>query len=172
MAHLTDLDALQALAQRVNTPLKALQGQVDSLEIPAKTSELENDAGFQTETEVAAAVAAADHLKRKIVESVEAISLTADDASQYIYMVPKADAVDGDEYDEYMVLDGTLEQVGSWAVDLSGKVDKIDGKGLSTNDFTDEDKTKLAGLAMATTAEVDAMLDSVFGPAASGGDGE
>lgn len=26
---------------------------------------------------------------------------------------------------------------------LGSKVDKVDGKGLSTNDFTDEDKTKL-----------------------------
>ena len=29
---------------------------------------------------------------------------------------------------------------------LNGKVDKVTGKGLSTNDFTDADKTKLAGL--------------------------
>ncbi len=26
---------------------------------------------------------------------------------------------------------------------LGGKVDKVEGKGLSTNDFTNEDKTKL-----------------------------
>lgn len=30
--------------------------------------------------------------------------------------------------------------------DISGKVDKIDGKGLSTNDYTTEEKTKLAGI--------------------------
>lgn len=29
---------------------------------------------------------------------------------------------------------------------LAGKVDKIDGKGLSTNDYTTAEKTKLAGL--------------------------
>lgn len=29
---------------------------------------------------------------------------------------------------------------------LSKKIDKVDGKGLSTNDYTDEDKNKLAGL--------------------------
>ena len=32
-------------------------------------------------------------------------------------------------------------------IDLSGKVDKVDGKGLSTNDYTTEEKTKLAGIA-------------------------
>lgn len=31
--------------------------------------------------------------------------------------------------------------------DISGKVDKIDGKGLSTEDFTTEEKTKLQGLS-------------------------
>ena len=29
---------------------------------------------------------------------------------------------------------------------LAGKVDKVDGKGLSTNDYTTAEKTKLAGL--------------------------
>lgn len=30
---------------------------------------------------------------------------------------------------------------------ISNKVDKVDGKGLSTNDYTNEEKTKLAGIA-------------------------
>lgn len=30
--------------------------------------------------------------------------------------------------------------------DISGKVDKVEGKGLSTNDYTSEEKTKLAGI--------------------------
>ena len=30
---------------------------------------------------------------------------------------------------------------------ISGKVDKADGKGLSTNDYTTVEKTKLAGIA-------------------------
>lgn len=32
-------------------------------------------------------------------------------------------------------------------IDLSGKVDKVAGKGLSTNDYTTAEKTKLAGIA-------------------------
>lgn len=31
--------------------------------------------------------------------------------------------------------------------DISGKVDKVSGKGLSTNDYTDAEKSKLAGIA-------------------------
>ena len=43
--------------------------------------------GAQSAEEVAAAVAAADHMKRKIVETAEGIDLTAADAEQYIYLV-------------------------------------------------------------------------------------
>lgn len=38
---------------------------------------------------------------------------------------------------------------------LSGKVDKVDGKGLSTNDYTSDEKTKLAGIA--TGAQVNTI---------------
>ena len=112
---------------------------------------------------IAAAVAAADHLTRKKVVSVDAIDLDAEDADKYIYMVPKTGGKNGDKYDEYMVMDGVLEPVGDWKVDLSDYQQKEDGKGLSSNDFTDEEKAKLAGLEIATDAEVKEMLDEVFG---------
>ncbi|MCM1236291.1 MAG: hypothetical protein NC489_39930 [Ruminococcus flavefaciens] len=173
----TELGALELLAQR-------LAGSAAT-----KVSQLENDAGYQTETQVAAAVAAADHLKRKKVDSLDAIDPAAEGADQYIYMVPKDGGKDGDKYDEYMVLDGAVEPVGDWAVDLSGYVQKEDGKDLSSNDYTAEDKAKLGGIAegatkteasetpgcvkiggadvqvveIATDAEVNAMLDRVFG---------
>ena len=41
--------------------------------------------------------------------------------------------------------------------DISGKVDKVNGKGLSTNDFTNDLKTKLDGIA--TGAEVNVQSD-------------
>ena len=54
--------------------------------VPIKVSDLTNDSKFQTDTEVAAAIAAADHMKRKIVDSTADIDLDAADASQYIYI--------------------------------------------------------------------------------------
>lgn len=83
------------------------------------------DAYSKTETDnkINSAVAAASHLKRKIVDSVDSIDKDADDADQYIYMVPKASALEGDHYDEYMVIEIAdtkfVEKVGDWAVDLS-----------------------------------------------------
>ena len=37
---------------------------------------------------------------------------------------------------------------------LQNKVDKVTGKGLSTNDYTDAEKTKLAGIATGATANI------------------
>jgi len=121
-----------------------------NITVPTKASDLTNDKKYQTDTEVSTAiskaVAAADHLKRKVVKSTADIDLKAADASQYIYMVPKGSAGDADKYDEYMVIDGVLEKMGDWGVDLSGYVQKEAGKGLSTNDYTTAEKTKLGGI--------------------------
>jgi len=89
-------------------------------EVPTKVSDLTNDSKFQTEEQVAAAVAAADHLQRRKVDSVAAIDPAAEGADKYIYMVPKTGSDADDLYDEYMVLDGKVEHVGNTKVDLSG----------------------------------------------------
>ena len=89
----------------------------------------------QIATAISAAIAGADHLQRKIVASVDDIDLLAVDAGQFIYMVPnrvEVDAVeesvegeptgatvDGNVYEEYMVINGALERMGDWKVDLS-----------------------------------------------------
>ena len=117
-----------------------------------------------TQKEIAAQVAAAPHLTRKKVASLADIDPAAEGADKYIYMVPKTDAEDNNLYDEYMVLDGAVEHIGSTKVDLSGYQLKEEGKGLSTNDFTNEDKAKLDSLRVASDEEFQAMLNEVFGP--------
>ena len=52
---------------------------------------------------------------------------------------------------------GTSATVLKTHQDISGKVDKVDGKGLSTNDYTTAEKDKLAGIA--TGAEVNVQSD-------------
>jgi len=61
---------------------------------------------------------------------------------------------------ESIKVDGTALTVTDKAVnvDLSGKVDKVSGKGLSTNDYTASEKTKLAGIE--TGAEVN-IIESI-----------
>ena len=182
MSKHTTLDQLKMLAQRskteidkVDTKVTALSSRVDDLVTaggePNVIVGIQNNGTDLDITSkkvdigpsIAAAVAAADHLKRKIVTGVDAIDLTAADADQYLYMVPKTGSDADDVYDEYMVLNGAVEHVGNTKVDLSGYVQKETGKGLSANDYTDDEKAKLAGIEMATDAEVTTMLDEVFG---------
>lgn len=92
------------------------------------------------------------------------------------------------------ITDGTITKAklaAALVTELEGKVDKVEGKGLSTNDYTDEEKAKLDGIAegatkveasltegnikvngaevtvvnIATDAEVTEMLTEVFTPA-------
>lgn len=168
------LKHLQDVAERVSAELSPVKASIKALEdsTPKKVSDLENDTGYQTATDVAAAVAAADHLTRKIVASVDDIDPEAADATKYVYMVLKSSTKAGDKYDEYMVIEGAVERVGDWTVDLSGYVQKEEGKGLSSNDFTGEEKAKLAKAIteddMATDEEVAEMLDQVFGTGDTG----
>ena len=119
--------------------------------MPVKVSQLTNDAGYQTKADVAAAIAALNHLARKKVESLDAIDLTAEDAAKYIYMVPNGAEDGSDKYDEYMVSDGALEHIGNTAVDLSG---------YATKEYVDS-----VVPAVATDEEIGEMLDEVFGTA-------
>lgn len=68
----------------------------------------------EADKKIADAIATADHLKYKIVDSKDDINPNADGAENYIYLVKN-----GDSYDEYMVVEGSVEKVGNWAVDLS-----------------------------------------------------
>lgn len=49
---------------------------------------------------------------------------------------------------------------------LAGKVDKVDGKGLSSNDYTADEKAKLANIQSGAEVNVNADWDAVTGDAA------
>lgn len=98
----------------------------------------------ETDDAIAAEIAKVDHLKRTTVAGVESIDLTAEDAEQYIYMVPN---IETGNYDEYMVINQELEKVGDWSINLSDyattqyvndelakKVDAEEGSRLITED--------------------------------------
>ena len=76
-----------------------------------------------TATEIASAISTAiagtDHLSRVMVDSTADIDVAADGAEKKIYMVKNTDGEAGNLYSEYMVIDGKLEKVGDWKVDLS-----------------------------------------------------
>lgn len=98
----------------------------------------------ETDNAIAVAVADAEHLKRKtfntVAEAEAFIAQNALTAEQYIYMIPVESGVNGDKYDEYMYIDGALERVGDWEVDLSDYAKAEDLQNLQTkvNGISDE----------------------------------
>lgn len=85
-----------------------------------------------TKTQIDEKLAAAGHLNRIVVESLDDIGeyLDKDDYDKYIFMVPTGLEVDSDKYNEYIILeiDGQkfIEQVGSWEVNLEDYAKKVD----------------------------------------------
>ena len=76
----------------------------------------------QTDSKIAEAIAAAPHLKRQIVESLPEVG-SAD--ANTIYMVPQGGSTSdpgtaASHYNEYMLINGAFELIGSSQVDLSG----------------------------------------------------
>lgn len=120
----TAIDKIEKDIFERDKTLTQIQGDIQNLS--AATTGLENskanksDVYTKSETDAAieAAIAGVDHLKRKVVVSVESIDKTADDADLYIYMVPNSEGA----YDEYMIIEGELEKVGDWKTDLSDYV--------------------------------------------------
>lgn len=124
-------DALDGKANTVHTHTTA---QVDGLDaaLTGKADKATTLAGYgitdaytttQTDTKIAEAVAAADHLKREIVAALPAVGVADENT---IYMVPQGDGSTEDpgtstsHYNEYMLINGAFELVGSSQVDLTG----------------------------------------------------
>lgn len=155
----TRLDALERVGAQANkiesikvngTAQTIASDKSVNITVPTKTSQLANDSTFQTSAQVVAAINTA-------------ISKSGHASFQKVDAVPKVDAAQESilylvmntttkHYDIYAKIKGdggsyTMELLDDTTVDLSGKVDKVAGKGLSTNDYTTAEKTKLAGIA-------------------------
>lgn len=99
-----------------------------SPELENSLKELKQNIYTKEETNLAIsnAIASVDHLKRTIVNSVDDIDINADDALQYIYMVPTGKNTENNKYNEFIIIEylvddvptRALEKVGSWEVNL------------------------------------------------------
>ena len=147
------------------TTIEGLSTAVKNLEDAIENIYTKNE----TDTAIAKAVSEAAHLKRKIMESTDAIEQFAQENpttfDQYIFMIPTGLVAEDDKYNEYIVISETIkdsdditytiEKIGSWEVNLEayaktedvnkaleGKVDVDENARLITN----EEAEKLAGL--------------------------
>lgn len=134
---LTTLDHFTMLAQRCKTEIDLVEAK-----IPTLVSELTNDADYITSADVNTAIAASGMMSRTIVANKAAIDTTAPDADRYIYMVPVTNGSGDNYYEEYMVVNGSLEMVGTSEIDLTDYIQVSDA---------------------ATNQEVTDALNTVFG---------
>ena len=129
-----DVTGLQdALDGKANASHTHTTAQVDGLDtaLAGKAEKATTLAGYgitdaytkgETDSKIAEAVAAAPHLKRQIVEELPD---TEEADENTIYMVPQGGSVEDpgtstSHYNEYMLINGEFELIGSSQVDLSG----------------------------------------------------
>jgi hypothetical protein len=125
----SDITALGIPAQDTNTTYSAATTSANGLMSAADKTKMDAipaAASIATQTYVTQQVAAAGHLKRLKVDTLPAIS--AADANT-IYMVPNTSGASGNSCDEFMLLDGAWEQIGSTSTTLdyltNAEIDEI-----------------------------------------------
>lgn len=130
-----DLDAVEAIVGKESTgegvASTGLIGRVEALEAQdgvlaseigtLKTELLNVYTKKDTDSAIAEAIAAVDHLSREIVE---ALPETANE--NVIYMVHREDGAGQDVYNEYMYINGAWEIIGDTSVDLTDYAKKED----------------------------------------------
>ncbi len=129
----------------VNGTAQTIADKTVDITVPTKVSELTNDSNFQTSTQVntaiTSAIAESGHASFKKVDSIPAASEAEENV---LYLVMNSTT---SHYDIYAKVGSEVVLLDDTTVDLSGYVQKVSGKDLSTNDYTTDEKNKLAGIA-------------------------
>ena len=119
----------------------------------------------ETDSAIASAVAATNHLTYTTVGSLENLDPTATNSQNKIFLVAKNPGSLNDGYDEYMAINNAWEKLGSWAVDLSNYVQTDDPRLLTTtqvgyinNLFDQNGQISVASISDLNTALVNAQL--------------
>lgn len=107
---------------------------------------------FYTKNEVDNAIANATFLKRRVVNSVESIDLTADDADKYIYMVRNSNSNGNNLYNEYIVVEDQTAQSGYRVELISSGTGSVDLTGYVT---TGDLQTELDSLETTILQEIE-----------------
>ena len=157
--------------------VEALSQKVEGIEVPTKLSELNNDKGYQTESDVNTAINTHIGKVFKPSGTVEYGSLPtpAVEVLGNVYNVSNQFTTDsrfvegegkkypaGTNVSIVQVNEDYKFDVFAGAIDLSNYVEKVGNKGLSTNDYTDEDKQKLQSFSVAPIESVKQMIDRIF----------
>lgn len=138
-------NSVQSSLNKADTALQEHQdisGKADKTEIPTKVSQLENDENY-LKTETDPTVPEWAKQENKPIYTAEEVGALPN-TTQYV------SSVNGQS--------GAITGVAT-QTEVDKKVDKVSGKGLSTNDYTNTDKSKLDGLANIKTIGDNLILD-------------
>ena len=113
-----------------------VDGKTVNAVVPVSVSELTNDSGYQTSTQVNSAIQAVVGAAPAALDTLKEI----------------ADQLADDE-----------DAVSALTTVVSNKVDKVAGKGLSTEDYSTAEKTKLSGIAVGSEVNQNAFSNVVVG---------
>lgn len=123
-------------------------------QIPKKTSDLTNDSGYLTEHQSLSGLATESYVNTKVAGIVNSAPETLDTLNEL------AEALGNDP-----------NFATTMATELGKKVDKVTGKGLSTNDYTTAEKDKLGGIeANANNYSLPVATSTALGGVKSGTD--
>lgn len=130
-----------------------LSSKADKSDIPTKVGQLENDKGYITEHQDISGLATKKELgdglnsKQNVISDLDTIRAGAALGATALQAVP----------DNYVTEKELTDKGYITSAAIANKVDKEDGKGLSSNDYTDAEKSKLASIA--DGAEVNVQSD-------------
>ena len=137
---LTNLGHLKDLAIKAQAEIAAVEAK-----IPTNVSQLTNDAQYQTSSQVTTAIqqaiAASGHAS---FQKVDAVPEAESAQTNILYLVMNGET---SHYDIYAKVDNEMVLLDDTTVDLSNYVQKDGDKVLSDNNYTDAEKSKLAGIA-------------------------
>ena len=134
------LDTLKSKVNEVDSLAKENKNQIQNISNSVKSvvDSLNNKADIDkvyTKTEVDTKILEAGHLTRKTFETLEKANEFANSISNpesYIYMVASNDA-SNNKYAEYLYIEGSLELIGSWEVNLDNYATKEEVNSISSS---------------------------------------
>lgn len=114
---------------KVGNNLSIENGSLSAI-VPTDNSQLQNGAGYQTASDVAAAITTSSKLTKEIVDELPSTGV-----DNVLYLVPKSKTETNNGFDEYLWINNSWEFMGSSEMDLSGYVKTTDISEITNEDI-------------------------------------